>query len=108
VVRWGALPAVRSSADWPAAAAARLSAPWSERVLAHSLPVTDGAATDVIIGITAIAIITAVAADGTASRTAIAAELAARKFIDARCAWDSLRDWTKAKRDVAHIFAGNI
>ncbi len=79
-MRWAALPAVRSSAVWPAAAAARLSAPWSERAPAHLLPATVDAATVVIIGIMAIAIITAAAADGTASRTVIVAELTARNL----------------------------
>ena len=73
----GALPAARSSADWPVAAAARLSAPWWGRAPAHLLPAMVGASTDVIM---AIAIITAAAADGTASRTTIAAELMARKL----------------------------
>lgn len=73
----GALPAARSSADWPVAAAARLSAPWWGRAPAQLLPAMVGASTDVIM---AIAIITAAAADGTASRTTIAAELMARKL----------------------------
>ncbi|MGB7040930.1 MAG: hypothetical protein WBD83_15220, partial [Xanthobacteraceae bacterium] len=47
---------------------------------AHLLPAMVGASTDVITGIMAIAIITAAAADGTASRTTIAAELMARKL----------------------------